>query len=51
MINEEMLGKFKKLHFENYGIKLSDEEATKMATDFLNLMKILVKPLPHEYKK
>lgn len=44
MIGKEMLEKFKNLYFKKYRIKLSDEETTQMATDFLNLMKILLRP-------
>lgn len=51
MISKELLEKFKKLYLEKYGIKLTDEQATKDATDFLNLMRILVKPDPNEIKK
>lgn len=44
MISNELLEKFKRLYNEKYNITLSDEEATQMATDFLNLMKILLRP-------
>ncbi len=46
MLNEEFLAKFKSLYLEKYNINLSDEEATKLATDFLNLMTVLIKPKP-----
>lgn len=44
MVNEVLLDKFKKLYQEKYNVILNDEEATELATQFLNLMKILVKP-------
>lgn len=44
MISNELLGKFKKLYKEKYDIALTDEETTKMATDLVNLMRILLKP-------
>lgn len=46
MISKESLERFKKLYYEKYNIALSDEAATLMATDFLNLMKILTRPQP-----
>lgn len=44
MISKELLEKFKRLYQEKYNINLSDEETIQMATDFLNLMKILLRP-------
>ena len=44
MVNEVLLEKFKKLYKDKYNIILSDEEATELATQFLTLMKILIKP-------
>lgn len=44
MISREHLEKFKELYKDKYNIALSDEEATELATHFLNLMKVLVKP-------
>jgi hypothetical protein len=46
MISTELLDKFKSLYEEKYNIILSDVEATELATHFLNLMKILIKPKP-----
>lgn len=48
MINEDILGKLKLLYLQKFKIKLSGEEATKVATDFLNLMKILLRPEPKQ---
>lgn len=46
MINQEIREKFKKLYYEKFDITLSNEEATKMATDLINLVKVLLKPEP-----
>ncbi len=35
-----------KLYKDKYDITLSDEVATDLATHYLNLMKILIKPKP-----
>ena len=44
MISKEYLDKFKKLYMDKYNITLSDEETTELATHFLNLMEILIRP-------
>ena len=41
MISKELLDKFKKLYLQQFEITLSDEDATKMTTDLVNLIKIL----------
>lgn len=46
MISNEHLEKFKMLYKDKYNLTLSDEEATELATHFLNLMEILIKPKP-----
>ncbi len=46
MISKEYLDKFKKLYQDKYNITLSDEETTELATHFLNLMEILIRPKP-----
>lgn len=46
MVNNEQLEKFKSLYKRKYNITLTDEEATKMTTDLLNLMRVLIKPVP-----
>ncbi|GEM_PF-5412242 len=51
MIPEEKLEEFRKLYFREYGVLLSDEENTKMAIDFLNLMRILTRPEPKTSNK
>lgn len=44
MVPKEILDKFQEKYFRKYGILLSDEENTKMAIDFLNMMRILIYP-------
>ena len=44
MIRKEYLDKFKKLYQDKYNIILDDEQTTELATHFLNLMEILIKP-------
>lgn len=44
MITNELRDKFKKLYYEKFSITLSDEEATAMSMDLVNLMKVLLKP-------
>ena len=44
MISKEYLEKFRKLYKDKYNITLSDEETTELATHFINLMEILIKP-------
>ena len=46
MISNELLDKFKKLYKEKFDITLTDEQATKMATDLVNLMRVLLRPDP-----
>jgi hypothetical protein len=51
MINNELIEEFKKLYLEKYGIRLTDEEATRDAKDFLDLMRILTRSLPRKVNK
>lgn len=46
MISTEILEKFEKLYKEKYDITLTDEETTQLATDLINLMRVLLKPEP-----
>ncbi len=48
MVSKEQLDKFKSLYQRKYKTSLTDEEATKMTTDLLNLMRVLIKPLPKQ---
>ncbi len=49
MVSKELLDKFKELYKEKFDTSLSDEEATQMSTDLINLMKVLIEPDPQEY--
>lgn len=51
MISNEHLEKFKMLYKDKYDLTLSDEETTELATHFLNLMEILIKPKPKPQAK
>ncbi len=44
MIPPKYFVRFKNLYFEKFGVKLTDEEATRGMTDLFNLMKVLLKP-------
>lgn len=44
MVSKEILEKFKKLYKEKFNISLTDEETTQMATDLVNLMRVLLEP-------
>ena len=44
MVRAEIREQFKKLYEEKFHITISDEEATQMATDLINLVQVLVKP-------
>ena len=48
MENQPDLEKFKKLYQAKFNISLTDEEATQMTTDLVNLMKVLLEPDPQE---
>ncbi len=42
MISKNLLDTFKTLYQEEFEITLTDEEATKMSSDLINLVKVLV---------
>jgi len=44
MVRAEIREQFKKLYEEKFHIAITDEEATQMATDLINLVQVLVKP-------
>ncbi len=44
MLEDQDLEKFKQLYLEEFHIALSNEEATRMATDLINLVRVLLKP-------
>lgn len=43
-MEKELREKFKKLYRDKFNIDLTDEEATEMSADLINLMSILLKP-------
>lgn len=44
MITKEIVERFKKLYFKKFNVQLTDEEATRAATDLINLVKVILKP-------
>jgi hypothetical protein len=46
MISEKELKKFKEIYKNRFGKDISDQEALKSATNLLNLMKLIYKPIP-----
>jgi hypothetical protein len=44
MINKNILEKLKMLYSEKYGIKLSNQDAIKVSTKLIKLMRFLLKP-------
>lgn len=45
MVSAKNVEKFKKLYLKQYGVSLSNKEATQMANDLVNLMRVLLKPI------
>ncbi len=50
MISKERIEEFKKLYFEKFNVQLTDEEATRAATDLINLVRVVLKPSKVENK-
>jgi hypothetical protein len=46
MVSKALLDKFKTLYKEQYDVVLTDTEASSMATDLVNLMKVILRPEP-----
>lgn len=46
MVSKELLEKFKTIYQEEFNIVLSDENTIKMATDLLNVMRVITRPIP-----
>ncbi len=44
MVSRELLDEFKIIYKEQFNVTITNEEATQMTTDLVNLMKVLVKP-------
>ena len=51
MPSKEISEKFKNLYRKHFNVLLTDEEATKMATDLVTLMRVLTRPLPKQDKE
>lgn len=47
MVSKELLDQFKMIYKEEFNVTISDEEATEMSTELVNLMKVLLKPDPN----
>lgn len=50
MVSEQALVQFKQIYYTKYHIDLTNQEAMKQALEFLNLMRVVLKPqkLTHE---
>lgn len=48
MISNELLEKLKTIYQAKFNVSITDEEVTQMATDIVNLMKVLLEPEPEE---
>ena len=48
MISNKALDKFKRIYETEFGEKLPDHEAMEKATKFLNLMRVIMRPIPTE---
>ena len=46
MVRVQKADKFKELYYQKYKIMLTDEEATQMANDLINLVYVLIKSDP-----
>lgn len=50
MLPKKAIEEFKNIYLKEAGVLLSQEEATKKATEMLNLFKILSKPLKRKVR-
>ena len=46
MVSRELLDEFKMIYKVEFNVAITDEEATEMSTELVNLMKVLLKPDP-----
>ena len=44
MLSNEIIQKFKNLYQTKFNVVITDEEATQMASDLVNIMQLLLKP-------
>ena len=45
-LSRKAIDDFKKIYFEEFKIKLSDEEANKKGIELLTFIKLIYKPIP-----
>ncbi len=45
-LSQQAIEEYKDIILKDYGIKLTDLEATEQATKLINLFKVLAKPVP-----
>lgn len=46
MVSRELLDEFKMIYMEEFNTAITDEEATEMSTELINLMRVLIQPDP-----
>jgi hypothetical protein len=44
MLPKEAINQFKKIYLKEFGVSLSDQEATQKAYDLINLFRVVTKP-------
>ncbi len=49
ILNQKALEEFKQIYLEETGEPISDQQANETASDLVNLMKIIYRPLPKNY--
>lgn len=51
MLSREAINEFKQIYREEYGQELSEQEAVKLATEFITFFKAIYRPIPkNEYE-
>lgn len=45
-LSQKAINDFKKIYFEDFKVKLTDEEANKKGLELLNFVKLIYKPIP-----
>ena len=51
MISKKALAEFKKIYKTEFGLELSEADALAKATRFLNLMRVIMRPIPENIGK
>ena len=44
MLTKQAVSEFKEIYFEEYGIKITDEQAVKMGINLINAVRFLLTP-------